>query len=243
MAELTAILTADGLATVHAALDAAATALRASGSQRRTADQRRADALVAICRGWLESHHDGGEEAPDGGPARRLRPHLQVTVPLSTLLGLPTTTGTGAYGAELAGYGPIPNGLARVLTAEAGTVQVLTTHDATGACLHVGRVHRYRPTRALAAQVTARDVTCRFPGCRRPAGSCDLDHTTPWPAGETCACNLAALCRHHHRAKHEAGWTLKQATGPGTGPGTLDWTSPRAARTYRTAPPATGPPA
>ena len=58
--------------------------------------------------------------------------------------------------------------------------------------------------------VRARDVTCRFPGCRRAADSAgtDLDHTIPYPTGPTSATNLAALCRRHHRLKHTAGWTV-----------------------------------
>lgn len=40
-----------------------------------------------------------------------------------------------------------------------------------------------------------------------PAINCDLDHRVAViDGGPTTACNLAPLCRHHHRAKHEAGW-------------------------------------
>ncbi|KAA9394937.1 HNH endonuclease, partial [Kocuria coralli] len=49
-----------------------------------------------------------------------------------------------------------------------------------------------------------RDETCRFPGCRRQATGCDVDHTIPWATGGTTAItNLAHLCRRHHRIKHE----------------------------------------
>ena len=41
---------------------------------------------------------------------------------------------------------------------------------------------RYRPSTALDEFVRIRDLTCRFPGCDRPAEYCDLDHTMPWPA-------------------------------------------------------------
>lgn len=53
---------------------------------------------------------------------------------------------------------------------------------------------------------------CVFPWCERPASSCDRDHVVPYdhddPAagGATCECNLAPLCRHHHRLKTIAGW-------------------------------------
>lgn len=60
----------------------------------------------------------------------------------------------------------------------------------------------YRPGSRLSRFVQARDRTCVFPGCRRPARRTDLDHRIPWPRGSTSADNLQCLCRHHHRAKH-----------------------------------------
>jgi hypothetical protein len=88
----------------------------------------------------------------------------------------------------------------------------------------------------LASFAAARDVTCRFPGCRRPAVGCDLDHTRRYPDGPTCPCDLAALCRHHHRLKHETGWTVSQDAH-----GVLTWTSPTG-HVYRTHPPPRGHP-
>ena len=60
----------------------------------------------------------------------------------------------------------------------------------------------YRPSRRLTRLVEARDRTCIFPGCHRPASRTDTDHRIPWPIGPTDADNLQCLCRHHHRAKH-----------------------------------------
>ena len=77
------------------------------------------------------------------------------------------------------------------------------------------------PDAALDRAVRARDATCRWPGCLARAARCDLDHTVPFPDGPTAACNLACLCRLHHRAKHRAGWLVLQ------GPlGRLDLVSP-----------------
>jgi hypothetical protein len=63
---------------------------------------------------------------------------------------------------------------------------------------------------------------------------CDVDHTTPWPAGPTCASNLKALCRKHHLLKTfwtgENGWHEKQLPD-----GTVIWTSPTG-HTYTTQP-------
>jgi len=57
---------------------------------------------------------------------------------------------------------------------------------------------RYRPSAALADFVRCRDLTCRFPGCDRPADLSDIDHTIPYDAGGlTHASNLKCLCRKH----------------------------------------------
>ena len=58
---------------------------------------------------------------------------------------------------------------------------------------------RYRPSAKLAEFVRCRDLTCRFPGCDRPAQACDLDHTVPYPAGPTHPSDLKCLCRFQQR--------------------------------------------
>ena len=115
-------------------------------------------------------------------------------------------------GPELAGHGP------------------LSPHHAADLCGHAQRIdltapppsRGYRPAPGLARWVRARDRHCRFPGCRRPAMQCDLDHVIPHPAGPTSESNLAALCRYHHRLKTHTGWTVRMHPDA-----TLQWTSPR----------------
>ena len=69
--------------------------------------------------------------------------------------------------------------------------------------------------------VAVRDRTCVFPWCTRTARRCDCDHIEPSArAGPTCPCNLAALCRRHHRVKTHGGWTYTPIE-----PGTYLWTS------------------
>ena len=72
------------------------------------------------------------------------------------------------------------------------------------------------------AEVTAvRDRTCVFPWCTRSARRCDTDHTIPASrGGPTCPCNLAPLCRRHHRIKTHGGWTYTTLE-----PGHYLWTS------------------
>jgi hypothetical protein len=100
-----------------------------------------------------------------------------------------------------------------------------------GPCRHAQAEDRYRPSRKLQHLVKARNTTCTAPGCGRRAASCDLDHTDPHhQGGRTCECNLAPLCRHHHRLKQADGWRLEQPE-----PGVLVWRTP-AGRTYTTTP-------
>jgi hypothetical protein len=51
----------------------------------------------------------------------------------------------------------------------------------------------------LADFVRCRDLTCRWPGCDKPAYGCDLDHAVPYPVGPTHASNLKCLCRFQQR--------------------------------------------
>jgi hypothetical protein len=100
-----------------------------------------------------------------------------------------------------------------------------------GPCDHAQAEPHYRPSRKLQHLVTARSTQCTAPGCARPAARCDLDHTVPWDQGGlTCPCNLAPLCRHHHKCKQSDGWILEQPE-----PGVLHWRTP-AGRTYTTTP-------
>ncbi|CNE76066.1 protein of uncharacterised function DUF222 [Mycobacterium tuberculosis] len=79
----------------------------------------------------------------------------------------------------------------------------------------------YRPSAALRREIEERHSTCVFPTCNQPSHRCDLDHTVPWRPGSTCRCNLAPLCRRHHRLKQSPGWTLHQIWL-----GLLIWTTP-----------------
>lgn len=79
----------------------------------------------------------------------------------------------------------------------------------------------YRPPVAMRQEIEARHGRCVFPTCNQPSRRCDLDHTIPWRPGLTCRCNLAPLCRRHHRLKQSPGWKLHQVW-----PGLLIWITP-----------------
>src|SRR6202453_3401544 len=91
-----------------------------------------------------------------------------------------------------------------------------------GACQHAHAEPQYRPSRNLRHLVMARNARCVAPGCGSPATACDQDHTREWEdGGITCGCNLAPLCRRHHKIKQAQGWKLEQPE-----PGILVWTTP-----------------
>ena len=117
-----------------------------------------------------------------------------------------------------------PAVLAQVLTRGA-TIRMIA--DPRTLPVHPG----YRPTTAQDEFVRCRDLTCRIPGCDRPAIHTDLDHSNPWPAGPTHPTNLNDKCRLHHLLKtFWEGWTEHQSPD-----GTLTITTPTG-HTYTTTP-------
>ena len=79
--------------------------------------------------------------------------------------------------------------------------------------LDVGRKTRSIPP-AIRRALQARDGGCRFPGC---SNRCFVDghHIRHWAAGgETSLANLVLVCRRHHRAVHEGGYTAEAPADP-----------------------------
>jgi len=109
------------------------------------------------------------------------------------------------------GYGPCDTTTVRLLAKQAkGWVRVFT--DPVTGTPHT--VDRYRPSNRQALFLGIRDEHCRFPGCRRPARKCDIDHTIPYSeGGATCLCNLEHLCERHHTVKHHTDWEVVQLPG------------------------------
>ena len=106
--------------------------------------------------------------------------------------------------------------------------------SAGSACDHKHSESGYQPSRRLQHLIESRSTTCSAPGCQHAASRCDLDHPIPHDQGSpTCECNLAPLCRHHHRCRQSSGWALSQPS-----PGVLRWTT-RAAATTSPLPPLT----
>ncbi|WP_224781100.1 HNH endonuclease signature motif containing protein [Leucobacter sp. Psy1] len=240
MALLQAVLSARDAKTVHARLTQCARELRvtqfaaheageALPQDPRTVDQRRADALVEIVAGWNPSELETRPDPP-------FQAKVQVTVPVSKLhgvgapadSGVPVARDASADAGVLAGFGPIDTESARWFAAIADHWDILKVDDERGEVLEV---ERYRPSERMRRRLAARDLHCRFPGCRVPAVGCDLDHTVDAAlGGRTATDNLAHLCRWHHTLKHHSPWRVEQRPG-----GVLEWTSPTG-RTYQDRP-------
>ena len=185
----------------------AAGANNAGANNARTMDQKRADALSAICATVLS-------DLSETVTSHRRPLTVNVTIDLPTLLGLAENPG------QLSGYGPIPASVARHLASDAKWRRFITDPH-TGTLLDYGR-ENYEPPQALKDFLIARDRTCRFPGCRRSALLSDLDHAQSWESGgETSAENIGALCRRHHRLKTHDGWKIESFPD-----GSCTWTSP-----------------
>jgi Domain of unknown function (DUF222) len=222
MASLPNRLPAADAAALYTAIDAAARQQqKANPDDKRTLDQLRADVLAGL--GWSAlaaghlgcCHPDCGHLNQPLGNRRGGRPAaVNVTVAYTTLIGVDDQP------AHLQGYGPITAEVAGRIAAH-GTWRRLLTDPVSGAVLDVGR-ERYTPPPDLAEHVIARDQTCRFPTCTRPAEGCDLDHSIPFQqGGSTSAANLGPVHRGHHNDKTHHSWRLQQPE-----PGRFVWTAP-----------------
>jgi Domain of unknown function (DUF222) len=136
-----------------------------------------------------------------------------------------TITGRGSTPASEVGAGGL---IAPELVAElAASAKLVALVHPADAAPEPG----YVPSKELADFVRCRDLTCRWPGCDRPAADCDLDHTIPYAnGGPTHASNLKCYCRAHHLVKTFWGWRDQQLPD-----GTVILTSP-SGQTYVTTP-------
>ncbi len=216
--DLWASLPSDAAAAMRGVITQIAAVARAG---RPDPDQRRADTLIDLVLAPLDPEQGTGDCGAGGG----LKPNVNVTVSLSTLLGLDQQSG------DLHGVGPIPAALARALAFDpTGTWHRLVTDD-FGRFLDA-TPDTYRPGAALDRHVRYRDRTCRFPGCRRDSGHAELDHLIAFTdGGPTTEANLHALRGRHHHLKHETTWQVRRSPG-----GSTHWTAPTGHH-YRQPPP------
>lgn len=159
----------------------------------RKHDRRFADAAVELARRSLDN-----ALVPQRGS---VRPHLQVTTSLETLLQR-----TGAPAADLEFSLPISAKAVERLACDCSVTRILLGADS--AVIDVGRSKRViTPAQGKALRV--RDKGCRFPGCDRQASYTSGHHLVHWiRGGASDLPNLVLLCHRHHWMVHEGNWQL-----------------------------------
>jgi hypothetical protein len=201
--ELSGSFDPEGGAVIATALRLAATG-DVDGEPTRSPAQRRADALVDLCRRFLDH-----QQTRQGG---RHRPHLNVITTLDDL--------------ERRGHGQLIDGSVlgaaalQRLICDAGVHRVFVAGRSS--ILDYGTTTRTVPANLFNALVI-RDRHCRYPGCDRPPDWAEAHHIR-WVThgGATALDNLVLLCTRHHHLLHTPGWHTKLL--PDT---TLEVTDPR----------------
>ena len=191
------------LTAIRAAEDAEVRSL--NGPDPRTPAQRRADALLQVCRHYLD--------AQDRPVVAGERPHVIVTVDVESLGSRDeNAAGTArSAGARLADVGPISAADALMWACDAQVTRVIT--DAASRPLDVGRTTRITPPWIRKA-LLVRDGGCAFPDCGRPPSWCDPHHVVHWTnGGPTALSNLVLLCRRHHRLIHHKRFSVAIVDG------------------------------
>ena len=180
-------------AVVTEALDAAMDP--PSDGDTRTPARRRADALVRICRFFLD-HEDlpmEGGEAPHVGIVFPWD-QIQDWLPCPLVPHDPTSLAALLSGAQRDQL-LCDSNIARI---------ILGPHSQP---LDVGREQRTAP-RSIRRAVAQRDRHCRYPGCDRRPNRCEVHHVIAWQhGGPTTLNNLILLCPFHHHTVHRQGWT------------------------------------
>ncbi|TME46036.1 MAG: DUF222 domain-containing protein [Chloroflexi bacterium] len=189
----------DGMVKLDGLLDAEAGAIvRSSVNARmlpgkgddRTPEQRRADALVEVCR------RPGAGSSDGSGP----RAHLIIRATVGTLLGA-----ANAPAGELDGGGTVPAENVLRIACDAALTRITGKGELEGEISRASRTIPPTTRRALAE----RDHGCVAEQCHRPPAWTDAHHLKHWAhGGPTTMSNLVLLCRPHHRMVHEEGWGL-----------------------------------
>jgi hypothetical protein len=175
----------------------------------RSAKQRRADALGALAAGADRLVcRCGNSQCAAAAP-------VAGNVVIHVVAEQASVEGTGSAPGVLAGReGLIPAEVIAELAGSARLVPVRLPDPAPEP--------HYAPSAKLAEFVRCRDLTCRAPGCDRPATACQVDHTIPWAdGGATHPSNLKCLCPLHHLLKTFWGWRDEQLPD-----GTVIWRLP-----------------
>jgi hypothetical protein len=182
-------LTPEGAAAVRAAIDPLCAPV--SGDER-SPEQRRADALVDVCRLALAT-----TKLPANGGDRA---QLRVGVDYDTVKHQLT-------GGRLDNGDRVTPETARKMACDAGITPMLFNGQSQP--LDVGRERRSVPG-PMRKTLVERDRGCCFPGCDRDARWTDAHHMNHWSSfGPTSVENAVLVCSYHHTELHRRGsWTV-----------------------------------
>ncbi len=177
-------------ANIHApdaaAFDKRLDALAASVCDRRSADQ--GTASRRCLRGVGPARGAAGVPVRGLGLPGGYRARAVADAVIHVLAEQATLDGTSDQPGYLPGFGILPAESVREVAKSAKLQRVVMPNDAPEP--------GYRPSAALADFIRWRDLTCRWPGCDKPAERCDIDHTVPYPAGQTHPSDLKLLLPH-----------------------------------------------
>jgi hypothetical protein len=198
-----------------------------AADEDRTIEQLRVDTMIDLILGRVtvasgDADLEDGETVegvPVGDPmewrdiGQFARPIVNVTVPITTLMGLSDTPGM------LAGGTAVPAELASLIAEDPDSVWHRLLTDPAGGFVELS-TDTYQPTKLQWKWTVAESPQCVWPTCRRPATVIDLDHRVPFPLGPTSTRNLQPLCERHHKIKHSRGFSVVREVD-----GSYTWTS------------------
>lgn len=174
-------------------------------AERRSTEQRRADALIDLIEQSLRSGR-----LPSN---RGVKPHITVQVTVDTLTGDSDAPGQTRGGHWLSAEA------ARRLSCDSSLTRAVL--NAQSHVLDMGReTSKWNVAQYKAAELTFKG--CGFPvadgeNCGRPVEWTELHHIHWWRrGGPTDQANGVALCNVHHRSVHHEGWKLRWDAVTGT---------------------------
>ena len=152
---------------------------------RRTAEQRRADAFELI----LDQAALGATLDSVGSP----RTQLMLTIPA-----------TGADPATMPWTGPVSQAVAKQVSCDGSLTEIIL--DGEGVPLQMGHTHRLFPAH-LRRAVIVRDTCCIK--CGAPPSHTQVHHVAHWAdGGPTDLDNGCLLCQRCHTQVHHHGWDV-----------------------------------
>jgi hypothetical protein len=182
-------LTPEGAAVVRAAI---APGSAPTSHDDRSPEQRRADALVEVCRLALATTR----LPANGGDRAQVRVGMDFDTLTQQLTGGRYDTGETMTPEQ-----------ARKMACDAGIAPVM--FNGASVPLDIGRERR-SVTGPMRKALTERDRGCAFPGCDRDARWTDAHHMIHWSAGGSSSVDNAVLvCGFHHDELHKPdNWTV-----------------------------------